>query len=74
MTSCRQGDDARERPDEGNVGSLHAKRRELLGAELNAPGRSGRDVLEKLFYDREKHVGRFPERHVPGGGYHDVRS
>lgn len=42
---------------------------------LIAPGRSGgnEDVrLQELLNGGEKHVGRFPERHVPGGGYHDV--
>ena len=28
--------------------------------------------LQELFYEGEKDVGRFPERHVPGIGYHGL--
>src|SRR5881628_2625401 len=43
-----------------------APRRAALG------GQSWEGVLQKAVYERKKHVGRFPKRHVPGVGYHSV--
>ena len=39
---------------------------------INRSGEERGDVLEEPFYCWEKHVGRFPKRHVPGVGYHQV--
>ena len=38
-----------------------------------SPGGGPGKELQELFYEWEKHVGRFPEWHVPGVGYHSVR-
>ena len=74
MMSRSQQAGARTYRYEGNRASLHAKRRELLRLAKTLRGGAGGTCLEELLYCREKHVGRFPERHVPGGGYHDVLS